>query len=159
MIVPVIIPPVHADAFRENKFQPGFSDTFAEIHQFAGITGKGRGKFQHPVKVLVISILTPLFHHGLIRKIAYMFQDKKTAHQPDRFGLSAHICTVKRRKGNLKSIPDNLMAKAVQGMLLVQLVGKRTEQGEGGSAFVYHKICKFENVKILNLADFTKNTL
>ena len=66
MMFPIIIIPVHADTFRQNKFQAAFPDALTEMNQFTGIAGKGWDKFHHSAKVLVVSVLTPLFHNGFV---------------------------------------------------------------------------------------------
>lgn len=62
----IIIPVIHTDAFLENEFNTLFTDTVAEMNQFGSGTWGSGSKLLHSAEILVISIFTPLLHYGFI---------------------------------------------------------------------------------------------
>ena len=57
---------IHTNTFRNNKLYSFFSDTFAEMNQFGGITRKRKSELLHATKILKTSILTPLLYNRLV---------------------------------------------------------------------------------------------
>lgn len=94
MVVTVIILPVDTDAFRQNQFHALFSDTLAEMDQFASIAGEERREFKHPTKVLVISLHAPLLHNRLIGQVAHVLKNLKPTHQTDGLCRTSVVHTV-----------------------------------------------------------------
>lgn len=71
----VVIPVIHTDAFLENEFNTLFTDTVAEMNQFGSGTWGSGSKLLQSAEILLVSIFTPLFHYGFIRQITKMFED------------------------------------------------------------------------------------
>ena len=66
---------IHTNTFRNNKLYSFFSDTFAEMNQFGGITRKRKSELLHATKILKTSILTPLLYNRLVWKVTQIFEN------------------------------------------------------------------------------------
>lgn len=66
MMTVFIIPIIHTNVFLEDKLNPLFTDTFAEMDQFRRGTRGRRCELLHATEILIISVLAPLFYQRLI---------------------------------------------------------------------------------------------
>lgn len=71
---------VNPYTFLQNQFNSFFPDTVSKMYQPRGLPGHTTNKNRFPTKILVIIVLTLLFHHALIGNVTDMFQHQQTRH-------------------------------------------------------------------------------